>query len=176
VSESTFSNISRRYGLTCRQGLAPSSCLFNQGAAVRSPVHGYITQRGENVLHQQHFSQPMFQKLLLPTERNSADTHVDMHLGSPGKGFATDRPSPSAQRMRLYHGASSCDIASNSHSNVNVSRSPADNINVTARNYLVTLNDETCPQSHLNDNTVRTAELKLPGDLTELVQPKATQI
>jgi hypothetical protein len=120
-------------------------------------------------VHQHHYSQPTFRKLLLPTEQNSSDTHVEMHSG---KGFATDRPSPSAQRMRLYHGASSCDIASNSHSCENTSRSPGDNIDRMACNYLVTSNNETCAQSQSNENTARTPELKFPGDLTDLFNQK----
>lgn len=109
--------------------MAPHNPLQSpQGAAVRSPVHGYVTQRGDRIQHQQQQqSQSTAPKLLLPADSQPAHDYVHMRSGSSAGGFATDRPSPSAQRQRLHHNVSSSgiEVASIAAAGLVLSKSPA---------------------------------------------------
>ena len=127
-----FRNFCCRYGLTCRQGLAPCSSLQQAPEdAVRSPIHGYVTQRGERTTDQRLDQQGTPSKLSLPSDDSVTQSRVQpAHSGLSAGGFATDRPSPSAQRLRYGAPISS---TSNASSGTLASRSPVGMLVLDAR-------------------------------------------
>jgi hypothetical protein len=123
MDASCVRNFCRRYGLTCRQGLAPSASLQKaEGQDSRSPIHGYVTQRDHNTLHHRLNSETASPKLSMP-HGDRAKYCAPAQSGSHAAGFATDRPSPSMLRQR--HSTFNIDTVSNAHSGMRASRSPS---------------------------------------------------
>jgi hypothetical protein len=118
-------NLRRRYGLTCRQGLAPSNVLQQgEGKAAKSPIHGYITQRGYNMMRQHDHSETASPKISLPQGdwvKNCSTSQVGLSAG----GFATDRPSPSVKRHQQKDDSLNIEFASHARSRTNVPCSPS---------------------------------------------------
>lgn len=77
----------------------PSSQKQDHEDAVSSPVHGYITHRGDRAPTQHQQQRPITSKLSLPGDGDWADNHTPIKSGL-NWGFATDRSSPSAHLLR----------------------------------------------------------------------------
>lgn len=124
-------NRCHRFGLTCRQGLAPCNALPQ---APNSPIYGFITQRSHNTLQQQvihSHSEAVSPKISL--SHGNRTPHRAFALASPSAaGSATDRPSPSAQRLRQQNNNSIMHPESNPTSALEASRFSPHNLTVNS--------------------------------------------